>query len=154
MSSSFRAKVKRAFGRQGERGSDSSQEKSARKGKKQKHEWPDNVYRPGEMMPKPKYGATPNRAHQAKLSAFSFDDAWKRRTSDQSQHSPRGSRLPSTVDGLRRRSFMPGFRSRRASAADGGRLEENVDRDDDVGNGTCMVFPSCFAVGRSCPRDG
>lgn len=140
MSSSFRAKVKRAFGRQGERGSDSSQEKSARKAKKQKNEYPDNVYKPGEVMPKLKYGATPNRAHQAKLSAFSFDDAWKRRTSVQSQYSPRGSRLPSTAEGHRRRSFMPGLRSRRASVVDGGRLEENMDRDDDVGNGTWMIL--------------
>lgn len=134
MSFSFRAKVKRAFTRQGERNSDASHEKSGRKGKKQKSEWPDNVYKPGEPMPKPKYGAPVNRAHQAKLSAFSFDDAWKRRASEQSEYSPRGSRLPSAVGSLRRKSFRPALRSRQASGNEP-RLEENPDRDDDVANG-------------------
>ena len=141
MSSSFRAKVKRALtrqgrqGREGDQSSESSHEKSAaRKAmkKQQKSEWPDNVYKPGEAMPKPKYGAPVSRAHTAKLSAFSFDDAWKRRASDQSQYSPRGSRLPSAVNSLRRKSFRPGLRSRRASEV---KLEESADRDDDVGNG-------------------
>lgn len=86
-------------------------------------------------MPKPKYPAPVNRAHQAKLSAFSFDEAWTRRASDQTQYSPRGSRLPSLVGSLRRRSFRPGLRSRQASGNEVNRLEENVDRDDDVGNG-------------------
>lgn len=126
--------MKRAFGRhQGERSSESSNEKpSSRKARKQqKTEWPDNVYKPGEAMPKPKYPAPVNRAHQAKLSAFSFDEAWNRRASDQSQYSPRGSRVGS----LRRRSFRPGLRSRQTSGTEVERLEESADRDDDVGNG-------------------
>ena len=132
--SSFRAKVKRAFGRQGERGSDSSNEKAARKAPRRQSDYPENVYRPGEPMPKPKYGGPPTKAHAAKLSAFSFDDAWKRRTSEQSQYSPRGSRLPSSVGSFRRRSFMPGFLSRRQSTVDA-RLEENGEQDAEVGNG-------------------
>lgn len=154
MTGSLRAKVKRAFTRQGARGSDSSQEK---KSKKSTDEWPDNVYKPGEPMPKPKYRAPVNRQHQAKLSAFSFADAWNRRSSEQSQYSPRGSRLPSAVNSLRRKSLRPGLRSRRASAADG-RLDENVDRDDDVGNGALLgifyffLLANCMVLGFSPVR--
>ncbi len=54
-----------------------------------------NVYKPGERMPKPKYPAVYNKAHQEKLLAFSFGDAWKKRNSCQSQYSPMGSRWPS-----------------------------------------------------------
>ncbi|CAK3852824.1 Hypothetical predicted protein [Lecanosticta acicola] len=56
--------------------------------------WPSNVYKPGEPMPRPKYRATPKKEHKEKLEAFSFAEAWRRR-SFQSQHSPMGTRAPS-----------------------------------------------------------
>lgn len=123
----FRDKMKRAFGRSSEEenGLDKVWSKPSRKEKRQKREYADNVYKPGEIMPKPKYVAPYNKDHQAKLSAFSFGDAWKRRKSVQSQYSPRGSRLPSGVSGSR---------SRQPSRVDG-MMEENVDGDDDVANG-------------------
>lgn len=132
----FRDKMKRAFGRPSNDDSDLAQVSStaSRKERKQKREYPDNVYKPGEVMPRPKYRAVYNKEHQDKLSAFSFGDAWKRRKSDQSQYSPRGSRLPSVVGSLRRMSLAAGPRSRKQSiAAD--RVDENIDRDDDVSNG-------------------
>lgn len=104
------------------------------KGKRQKQDYPDNVYKPGEVMPRPKYGAPYNKDHQAKLSAFSFGDAWNRRKSDQSQYSPRGSRIPSLVGSFRRKSFVSGSRSRKQSYVDD-MVEENTDGDDDVVNG-------------------
>lgn len=132
----FRDKMKRAFGRPSSEDSDLTQVSttSSRKQKKQKREYPDNVYKPGEVMPKPKYRAAYNKEHQDKLSAFSFGDAWKRRKSDQSQYSPRGSRLPSVVGSLRRMSVAAGPRSRKQSIAVEA-VDENIDRDDDVSNG-------------------
>ncbi|GAB7361902.1 hypothetical protein MBLNU230_g1940t1 [Neophaeotheca triangularis] len=62
--------------------------------------WPSNVYKPGEPMPRPKYRAPPKKEHKEKLEAFSFADAWRRK-SFQSTYSPMGTRLPS-----RRNSFM------------------------------------------------
>lgn len=56
--------------------------------------WPSNVYRPGEPMPRPKYRAIPKKEHKEKLEAFSFADAWRRK-SFQSQYSPMGTRAPS-----------------------------------------------------------
>ena len=132
----FRDKMKRAFGRSSEEenGLDKVWSKSSRKEKRQKREYADNVYQPGEIMPKPKYVAPYNKDHQAKLLAFSFGDAWKRRKSVQSQYSPRGSRLPSLVGSFRRKSGVSGSKSRQPSRVDG-MMEENVDGDDDVANG-------------------
>lgn len=132
----FRDKMKRAFGRPSNDDSNLTQvsSTSSRKEKKQKREYPDNVYKPGEVMPKPKYRAAYNKEHQDKLSAFSFGDAWKRRKSDQSQYSPMGSRLPSVVGSLRRMSLTAGTRSRKPSLA-AEKVEESTDRDDDVSNG-------------------
>ncbi|MCJ1463240.1 hypothetical protein MMC07_001845 [Pseudocyphellaria aurata] len=131
----FRDKVKRAFGRNSNEDSDLTTVSSAtsRKEKKQKREYPDNVYKPGEVMPRPKYRAAYNKEHQEKLSAFSFGDAWKRRKSDQSQYSPMGSRLPSMVGSLRRMSLATGSRDRKQSVATE-TVDENIDRDDDVSN--------------------
>lgn len=56
--------------------------------------WPSNVYKPGETMPRPKYRAPPKKEHKEKLEAFSFAEAWRRK-SFQSQHSPMGTRAPS-----------------------------------------------------------
>lgn len=49
--------------------------------------WPSNVYKPGEPMPRPKYRAPPKKEHKDKLEAFSFADAWRKK-SFQSQYSP------------------------------------------------------------------
>ena len=130
----FRDKMKRAFGKPGDEEFSLTQvsSKASRKEKKPKREYPDNVYKPGEAMPRPKYRAAYNKEHQDKLSAFSFGNPWKRRESDQSQYSPMGSRLPSIS--LRRLSFGPGQRSRKQSYVTG-RVDENTEGDDDVGNG-------------------
>nr|POE85189.1 hypothetical protein CFP56_67347 [Quercus suber] len=56
--------------------------------------WPSNVYKPGEVMPRPKYRAIPKKEHKDKLEAFSFAEAWRRK-SFQSQYSPMGTRAPS-----------------------------------------------------------
>ncbi|KAM3422666.1 hypothetical protein BST61_g154 [Cercospora zeina] len=71
--------------------------------------WPSNVYRPGEPMPRPKYRAPPKKEHKDKLEAFSFADAWRRK-SFQSQYSPMGTRAHS-----RRNSVAKAPASRRSS---------------------------------------
>lgn len=58
-----------------------------------------DYYQPGEM-PLPKYRRPPQKEHKEKLEAFSFADAWGRK-SFQSHHSPMGTRAPS-----RRASWM------------------------------------------------
>ena len=68
---------------------------------------PSNVYAPGEVMPRPKYRKPPTKEHKEKLEAFSFADAWRRK-SFQSQHSPGGTRVPSrrnSVWSVRKKSF-------------------------------------------------
>lgn len=128
----FREKMKRAFGRTPATTDGSelakASSKASQKGK-------DTVYKPGEM-PKPKYRGPYNKAHQDKLSAFSFGDAWARRKSDQSQYSPMGSRLPS-----RRGSMLSGWsreaRSRQQSYV--GQVVESAEGDDDVTNGTLFA---------------
>lgn len=134
----FRDKVKRAFGRAGEDGSPltSVSSRSSRKEKKPTRGYPDNVYKPGEIMPRPKYRAPYNKAHQDKLSAFSFGEAWTRRKSDHSQYSPMGSRLTSAVGSLKRKSFMSGLGSRQGSHVPGPAPGSGTgDDDDDVMNG-------------------
>ena len=128
----FREKVKRAFGRDSpEGGSD-----TPKKEKKQKV--PDNVYKPGEAMPRPKYRGLYDKEHQDKLKSFSF--AFGRRKSEQSQYSPLGSKLPSrrgSFLSLGRKSFA---RSRQPSHVDPA-LMEAAEGDDDVGNGTNRRYP-------------
>jgi len=137
--------MKRAFG-------NSSSDPS--KPKKQKP--PANVYKPGEEMPNPKYRGPYNQAHQDKLSAFSFGDAWKRRKSATSEishgpqgsdYSPMGSKLHSRGPSRgpsRRGSGWSGWsgkmrgmgsrqNSRYVQGQDG--VEESAMGDDDVGNG-------------------
>lgn len=65
--------------------------------------WPSNVYKPGEPMPRPKYRATPKKEHKEKLDAFSFAEAWRRK-SFQSQYSPMGTRAPSRRNSSRHHS--------------------------------------------------
>ncbi|KAL8675508.1 MAG: hypothetical protein Q9168_000020 [Polycauliona sp. 1 TL-2023] len=131
----FRAKVKRAFGKSddsSEASSDAQLKTSPKKSKKPKTtEYPDNVYKPGEI-PESKYKGPYNKEHQVKLHAFSFKTAFQgRRKSEQSLYSPMGSRLPSRKSSfLSRKSFA---RSRQQSRVDE-TLMENTDADDAVGN--------------------
>ena len=140
----FRAKVKRALGRTSSTstGSDLTQtDTNKSKSKKPKKEkLPDNVYKPGEAMPRPKYRGPYNQAHQDKLSAFSFGDMWKRRKSSatgNSDISPMGSRIMSRRGSAWSRRSKIGSRQNSGFAG----VDEGEDGDDDVANG--MSHP-CF----------
>lgn len=91
----FREKAKALFKK---RRSDSLSKTSSSNSSSER--WPSNVYKPGEPMPRPKYRQPPKKEHKEKLDAFSFADAWRRK-SFQSQYSPMGTRAPS-----RRASFL------------------------------------------------
>lgn len=149
--------MKRALGRSSSPSSTSSPKE--RKPKKEK--LADNVYKPGEPMPRPKYRGPYNKAHQDKLSAFSFaqgflSDVGRRKSGGASEYSPMGSRLPSrgpsrgpSRDGSVWSAWSEksrGVKSRRGSAWGGGGaggnglgVEENGDEDDDVGNGMAQL---------------
>lgn len=143
----FRARMKRALigG-----SSDSSDPNRAgiKNGKKEK--LPDNVYKPGEAMPRPKYRGPYNQAHQDKLTAFSFGDAWSRRKSSMSQKtqgsdfSPMGSRLPSRGPLSRRGSGWSGFSGKKGRWPLGSRQNSDYDPamkengDDSIANGNCV----------------
>lgn len=121
--------------------------RKSRRSKKDKvpDDWPENVYKPGEPMPRPKYRGPVNFQHQQKLLSFSFGDAFgARRKSGASQYSPMGSRMPSrrgsrSSVSVGRNSFQ-NFRfssSRRGSRAPPEGLETvlGAEGDDDVTNG-------------------
>lgn len=136
----FRDKVKKAFGKSNDNPSDTSSDLSPtrskasnKKPRKQKVEYPDNVYKPGEI-PESKYKGPYDKKHQQKLHAFSFTAAFQgRRKSDQSLYSPMGSRMPSRVGSfISRRSWVP--RSRQQSRIDD-TLMEHSEADDAVENG-------------------
>ncbi|KAI4086213.1 MAG: hypothetical protein LQ344_007732 [Seirophora lacunosa] len=132
----FRDKVKKAFGKSSDDPSESAldlsqlqSKPSSKKVKKQKTEFPEDVYKPGEI-PESKYKGPYNKAHQQKLHAFSFASAFQgRRKSDQSLYSPMGSRMPSR---------MNSFISRRTRSRQQSRVEdtlmENSEADDAVEN--------------------
>lgn len=141
----FRDKVKKAFGKSNDDPSETSSDlsqvqskASTKKPKKQKVEYPDNIYKPGEM-PESKYKGPYNKAHQQKLHAFSFKTAFQgRRKSNQSLYSPMGSRLPSRMGSfISRRSWGP--RSRQQSRVED-TLMENNDADDTVENGNTLLL--------------
>lgn len=104
----FRAKAKNLFKRKARGDSTSTNESS------------HDVYQPGEAMPPPKYRRAPQKEHRDKLEAFSFADAWRKR-SFQSSHSPMGTRASS-----RRASFLStgrksvGRKSMTRASEDGG----------------------------------
>lgn len=146
----FREKMKRAFGgRPSDDGSDlaltqtSSSSKRSRKEKKNnRRNSPSNVYRPGEIMPKPKYPSACNKVHQDMLLAYNFGDAWKKRKSVQSQYiSPMGSRWPSARSSLaisRQQSYSAATTER---AADDESTTITMNGDHSylhVGNGECF----------------
>ena len=124
--------------------------RASRKSKKSKKDkvpddWPENVYKPGEPMPRPKYRGPVNFQHQQKLLSFSFGDAFgARRKSGTSQYSPMGSRLPSrrgsrSSVSVGRSSFqnLRFSSSRRGSRAppEGLEMVIGAEDDDDVTNG-------------------
>lgn len=167
----FRSKLKRALGGGG--GGNGTSEtsslnktdsKASKKAGHEKSNLPDNVYKPGEPMPRPKYRGPWNQAHQDKLSAFRFgsfsssrmsegrEERRKRRSSAQaSDYSPMGSKLPSRGPSQapsRRGSAWSAFSggsgskrramgSRRQTQQRGGDdgLEEAAEGDTDVANG-------------------
>ena len=141
----FRAKVKRAFGKNedSEASSELSQvqsKSSTKRLKKTKVEYPDNVYGPGEI-PDSKYKGPYNKEHQVKLHAFSFKTAFQGRRRSEHLESPMGSKLPSRRGSfLSRRSLA---RSRQQSRVED-TLMENNEADDAVGNGkttSSLPFP-------------
>lgn len=149
----FREKMKRAFGtRPSDEGSElsftktsSSSSRRSRKEKKTRRNSSSNVYRPGEIMPKPKYPLAYNKAHQDKLLAYNFGDAWKKRKSVQSQYiSPMGSRWPSARTSVaisRQQSYSA---STTEKAADDGPITITMNGDHSylqVGNGECFSRP-------------
>ncbi|KAF2431586.1 hypothetical protein EJ08DRAFT_181558 [Tothia fuscella] len=96
----FRARLKKTFSRNSTSISTSGSDRSSE----------SNVYGPGEKIPEPKYRRPVNKEHKQKLEAFSFAEAWRRR-SIASLYSPMGSRMPSRKNsaqaqqGRRSRSF-------------------------------------------------
>lgn len=98
----FRDRLKKTFSRNSREGSDGSGKQGSRKDS-------DIWYKPGEKMPPPKYRRPVAKEHKEKLEAFSFGNAWRRK-SDQSLYSPMGSRMPSRRNSLRslvgRKSFQ------------------------------------------------
>ena len=120
---------------------------------------PSNIYKPHEM-PRPKYRQPVKKEHKDKLEAFSFSDAWRKK-SFQSSYSPMGTRAPSrrnSMFSLGRKSVgsksvagkSEGGRSNSvASAESGTRLRDGMgaavktnlptepeqEGDDDVANG-------------------
>ncbi|KAK6428907.1 hypothetical protein LTR95_014945 [Oleoguttula sp. CCFEE 5521] len=101
--------------------------------------WPSNVYKPGEPMPRPKYRAPPKKEHKEKLEAFSFGEAWRRK-SFQSQYSPMGTRAPSRRGSWieRRRSMRSGRTGSVASMASG-KSGGGVHRREYVGAGAAVA---------------
>lgn len=149
----FREKMKRAFGtRPSDEGSEpsftktsSSSSRRSRKEKKTRRNSSSNVYRPGEIMPKPKYPLAYNKAHQDKLLAYNLGDAWKKRKSVQSQYiSPMGSRWPSARTSVaisRQQSYSA---STTEKAADDEPITITMNGDNSylqVGSGECFCRP-------------
>ncbi len=130
--------MKRALGRtnSSSTGSDlnhTNTNNSSKSKKSKKDKLPDNVYKPGEAMPRPKYRGPYNQAHQEKLSAFSFGDMWnRRRSSANSDISPMGSRTMSRRSSTWSRKSKLGNRQNSGGFAD----VEEAETDDDVANGT------------------
>ena len=137
----FRAKMKRALGRANSSSAGSDLTKTdtnkSKSKKSKKEKLPDNVYKPGEVMPRPKYRGPYNQAHQDKLSAFSFGDVWKRRKSSataNSDISPMGSRAMSRRESAWSRRSKLGSRQNSGFAG----VEEGDD-DDNVANGQSSI---------------
>lgn len=134
----FRAKMKRTFTGSNKSGDNSPTDPSTPK-------IPGVEYYKPHEIPRSKYRGNGDKAHQERLHAFSFADAFKsRRHSGTSSYSPTGTKaqsrrasyfskssLKSEVDGtsLRRKSTNPGP------------VREDADDDGDVANGQNPVLP-------------
>lgn len=143
----FREKAKRLF-------KTKSRSHSQADSNSSRERWPSNVYKPGEPMPRPKYRAQPKKEHTEKLEAFSFADAWRKK-SFQSSYSPMGTRAPSRRNSLFSRKSIGGKSNggRTASVTSNGTTRSGLNKmetlqqaegDDDVTNGECNV-PDCAA---------
>lgn len=150
----FREKMKKAFGLPSDASSDftltqtSSSSKRSRKEKKNNRRTSSSdVYRPGEIMPKPKYPSAYNKVHQDKLLAYNFGDAWKKRKSVQSQYiSPMGSRWPSarTSVAISRQQSFSAATTERAADDESTTITMNGDNSYlQVGNGECFSCSLC-----------
>lgn len=137
--------MKRAFGRDSpEEESDAGQTNGkAKKEKKQK--LPDNVYKPGEPMPRPKYRGPYDKEHQDMLTSFNFASAFSRRKSDYSEHSPLGTKWHSRRGSFRSIGGKSFARSRQQSHVDPALMEAR-DGDDDVTNGMDCSYRLCVLV--------
>lgn len=164
----FRARLKRALGGGTSNDDyDPSNPLTHGSSKRAKKDYPENTYKPGESMPRPKYRGPWNQAHQDKLSAFSFGNSWSRRRSStptnkskrrNSEYSPMGSKLPSRGPSRRSSNWSTfsakaskrawGMGSRQQSGQnvhDGNQqqsVKEAVEGDDDVMNGKFGLFLS------------
>lgn len=132
--------------------------------------WPSNVYKPGETMPRPKYRAPPQKEHTEKLEAFSFADAWRKK-SFQSNYSPMGTRAPSRRASFLSRKSIGGRSTRSVRKSVSGRSvksartasvtsedtektksanmlegQPEVEGDDDVANGSFSLNTSRIAI--------
>ncbi|KAG8528887.1 uncharacterized protein KY384_006576 [Bacidia gigantensis] len=153
----FRARVKRALTGSSNNAPYDPSNPLSQPPKRSKKDYPENVYKPGESMPRPKYRGPWNQAHQDRLASFSFGNSWNRRRESSgtqksgrnsgSEYSPMGSRLPSrgpsrrgsAFSGLSMKGMKPWALSRGGSHTtyDGtneDRVEEGTEETDDVGN--------------------
>lgn len=126
----FRARLKKTFSR-GSRSSNSSSESSSTLSGSSGEKRPSNVYQPGEKIPQ-KYRRPVDKAHQEKLEAFSFGDAWRRR-SFQSVYSPMGSRMPSRRNSVELSTKYAAISRRGAGFVD--EVDEGSGDDSDLANG-------------------
>lgn len=157
----FRERAKKIF-RSKSRGSSLS--KTSTNGS-DRERWPSNVYKPGEPMPRPKYRAPPQKEHKEKLEAFSFADAWRKR-SFQSNYSPMGTAVSSRRASFLSRKSFGGKSSRKSISgkSESGRTnsvtsvdtqktkpakrlegQPEAEGDDDVTNGTLAHNRDCNA---------
>lgn len=126
----FREKAKALF--KSKRGSDSDSLSKSSSKNSSRDRWPSNVYKPGETMPRPKYRRPPTKEHKETLEAFSFAEAWRRK-SFQSQYSPMGTRLPSRRTsflsiGSRKKSYMSSRGPSRAGSVASQKTEYSADQ--------------------------
>lgn len=139
----FRERAKRLFKSSSRSTSDSLSKTDSSTSSRER--WPSNVYKPGEPMPRPKYRAIPKKEHTEKLEAFSFADAWRKK-SFQSSYSPHGTRAPSRRNSLFSRKSFSGKSTggRTASVISTGTTRSGLNKmetqpeaegDDDIANG-------------------
>jgi hypothetical protein len=124
----IRDRLKKTFSRNSASGAGSEDSSNA----DSKH----NVYKPGEKMPQSKYRRPVAKEHKEKLEAFSFAQAWRRK-SNTSTYSPMGSRMPS-----RKNSAEP-QQGRRSRSFVQRNVDEQDDDDTDPANGKCSGSLIC-----------